>query len=476
MAELDFRDKHKPSLNAVRTKFELESINKKTTYYGNDKLIFHIPSNMPNTFLDTAYGLNLKFKINLGSITASNSSKLLLVLDKAGAMSCINRIMVRQAGVVLTELSGANVLACLMKSYETNALYCGNQGLLLEGMKQQAQGAQLEFERNAAGAQITPERAVLDVCVPLNYTVLSSASQNIPLFSKAPIEIELTYEIANRIGAYELTVNPDETPAVVNTLVSYTEVKLQGYFIEISQQAMSMIDEAHGGIYKIVSNNWTNVQDIVEANVKSFSSNIPVNVSSLNRVLAVHRDSTKIKNEGDIVDSADATYPLSLGHHIYPDIDTYQFNIDGEKFPSVPVRINPNDSISGDEFSYQLENTDDSWGLYASKSSLCAKSGASNTFKFNSLSFVSGFASAGHPWGGDSTNIASFASGYDFEIMNEGKADKMYNGRSTVGSQFNYNVFLDNGTDDPLYIDYFAQHTVMLILNKRGAGVFEYYQ
>jgi hypothetical protein len=473
MDKLNFTEKQFPSLSAVRTKFELESKNKKTSFVGNDKAIFHIPGNMTNTFLDTASGLNLKFKINLGSVTATNLSKFELALDKAGAFSCIKRMVIRQAGVTLTEIDNVNILACLMKSYEMNPLYCGNQGLLLEGLKQGAMGHVLEFERDDTGAQINPQLAILDVCVPLNFNVLSSSSQNIPLFGKAPIEVELTFEIANKIGAYILSVA--ENIALSNSIVTYTEMSLNGYFIQISDQAMSMINETHGGIYKIMSSNWTTTQDTINSGVKSVSSNIPINVSSLNRLLAVHREADLIMNEGDSVTNL-SDYPLSLGHHIYPNIINYQIDIDGQKFPSLPVRRNANNTIYGDELIYELETADDNWNLFSGKSSFCARSGADDAFKYSPDAFLADFTSSGCPFGGVTSNVGSYASGYDFEVMNEGKSDIMYNGRSTVGSDMNYNVLMSASTATAMVIDYFGQHTVMMVLNTRGSGVFEYYQ
>ena len=258
MDKLYFVDKVSPSINVEKQRFRNFPRQKKTVYLGNELISFRIAGNMANTFLDPKFGLNLKGKLNLLSISAGANSSFNLVLDKAGVASGIKNITVKMGGVSV-QYDEYAVLQCIMKDLESNTLYCANQGLLLEGLKQQAQGQTLAFTRDGAGAQTLPERATLDFCLPLH--TLLETDQPIPLFGSAPIEIDILLQDSSRLGAYQFVETNANNPNIDNTVCNYTELELLGNYIIFSDQVMAEINRLHGGVYELHATNWYHAGD-----------------------------------------------------------------------------------------------------------------------------------------------------------------------------------------------------------------------
>ena len=469
MDKLYFVDKVSPSINVEKQRFRNFPRQKKTVYLGNELISFRIAGNMANTFLDPKFGLNLKGKLNLLSISAGANSSFNLVLDKAGVASGIKNITVKMGGVSV-QYDEYAVLQCIMKDLESNTLYCANQGLLLEGLKQQAQGQTLAFTRDGAGAQTLPERATLDFCLPLH--TLLETDQPIPLFGSAPIEIDILLQDSSRLGAYQFVETNANNPNIDNTVCNYTELELLGNYIIFSDQVMAEINRLHGGVYELHSTNWYHAGDTIPSGQTTFSSNVPISVSSMKRILVSHRDSGKILPTSRALTEGASTESLSLGHRVNQ-LKQWNFEIDSVSYPTNTVRnVNGTTMVGGPMF-YELLNADDKFGSLGSSGSFCCGSGASDQIQVSRTPFTLTQTSSGVPYGAG-FNVGSYITGYNFEVVNQHKARDMRDGISTTGSNMNYQGQFTTALTRDAVIDFYVQCDVKLVLDTNGSNVITY--
>lgn len=472
MDKLNYTSKKSPSINVDVSRFQNEPLQKKTSYVGGDRITFRIPGNMANSFLDSKYGLHLKGKVNLNSVTNAVSSQFYLALDKPGVASCINAINIKMGGVTIP-YDNYNINQCNISDLESNPLYRGNQGLLLEGTTSFAEGTTLLFERNGSGDQITPEKAILEFSLPL-HTVLST-DQPIPLFGSSPIDIEIVFEEAAKIGAYQYdSVAGGDDQTIINSLVSYTEIELHGNYLIFSDQAMNEINAMHGGLYELHSTNWYHSTDTLPSGTTQFTSPISANVSSMKRILVSHRNSDLIMANNRTITEGVSSDSLSLGHHIN-DLKQWHFEIDGVSYPSNPVRNVNGTTTRGGGMFYELMNADDKFGIVSSGCSLGAPVGWSSAIQFSHAPFTLDQTADGSPFGGSiGYRVGSYLSGYNFEVMNHGKSRSMRDGMSTIGSTFDYHGIYNSSATNDVVVDYFVQADVKLVLDTRGSNVLTY--
>jgi len=472
MNKIDFRDKVSPSINVEKTKFIIDPRQKKSSYLGLETVSFRIPANMANTFLDTKTGLCLKGKINLLDIVGNATSRMDLVLDKAGVASCISSINIKIGGVSMS-YNNYNIAQCIFKDLESNSLYCGNQGLLLEGLKQQAEGITLEYELDAQSAQVNPEKAVFDFCLPLH--TLLETDQPIPLFGSAPIDIDIVLEDTCKIGAYQYTeaALPAGTVNIENDNVNFTDLQLLGNYIMFSDQVMREIDNLHNGVYVLHSTAMYHSSDTIPSNATTFSSSIGVSVSSMKRILVSHRDTGKILASGRTLAQGASTESLSLGHRVNG-LNNWNFDIDGVSYPTNPVRNVNGTTTQGGGMFYELMNSDDKYGVLSSSGSLAVSSGSTNDVRCSVVPFTLNMTSSGTPYGGSGYNVGSYITGYNFEVLNHGKSRSMRDGLSTTGSSFNYEGKFVTALPRDMRVDYFIQADIKLVLDTKGSNVLTY--
>lgn len=472
MDKLIYTSKKSPSINIDISRFQNKPLQKKTSYVGGDRLKFRVPGNMANTFLDNNYGLMLKGKINLQTIsTDAVVSTFDLVLDKPGAASCIKDIYINIGGVTIP-YEAYNINQCNISDLESNPLYRANTGLLLEGTTAYAEGTKLQVRRQADGS-VSDENApksILEFCIPL-HTILST-DQLIPLFGSAPIEIEIVLEDAGKIGAYQYTQTDGPDKTITNDIVTYTDIELQGQYIIFSDQAFNAINNMHGGLYELHATNWYHSQDTIDAGTKQFVSQINATVSSMKRILICHRNSDLILSNGRTLAQGVSTESLSLGHHIN-DLKQWHIELDNVSYPNTPVKNMTGTTYGGPMF-YELMNADDKFGVVSSGCSLGAPSGWSEAIEFSHAPFNLDQTATGTPYVETAHNIGSYLSGFNFEVMNHGKSRSMRDGLSTIGSDFNYHATFNTAATNDVVIDYFVQADVKLILDTRGSNVMTY--
>ena len=418
---------------------------------------------LPGNLAGQYYNFNqmyLKFKLNVAGGTVQ--------LDRAGALSCIKRIQIQTAGAQLFDLNNYNVLATAMMDTDSSAEYKATSGNILMG----TQGDQLQGVLLAANSNTT-------FCIPMMLNPLSMTTPHrmIPAFSLGAIQFKITLENSINIGK----------ASVAGTVCSYSDVELVSLMCELSPGAQQRIDSVTGGQYNILANSYINSQGNIAANLTQATVNLGVSVSSLERVIVVHRPDTTVSAFG----------AFNLGNRTTSGLQEFQFLINSENYPSRPIICN-NTAESYAELliadhcltDFRLGNT---LTMGAGVMNASTPSGASVQSTYTALSGnAAGIAkhdafyvldgagtSAGQAYVGTSSatpaivsNIGTFLCACEFENgISDGRSSHIYSGVSTISSNVQYKGTYAN-VHEAATIDFFSQFTVMISLNMRGSGVY----
>jgi len=456
---MEYEDKT-PTLNAMRSRFELQEASKRATNTGGDVLVFDLPYNLQNTYLDNAENLSLQTDITLNSIFTESNTNFTLTFDKCGCHSIIESYRITCGGVNYSNLPNYAGLSCVMRELDMDNFSAGNEGMLLTGTTQNMCGVFLRYSQDGSGP-INPQFTTLSVKLPLNFSFFANCRQNFPLFGFAPLRIEITLNAACRVGAYNFT-GVAQHP-ITNSLISYTNTKLVGYNIELSQSAQNMVEQSNGGIYTINSYNWANYSQIIDSNLTTISSIIPTHVSSLVRILTTIRDSGKIAtlNSNTIANGGS----FANGHFINP-VTEYYYDIDGQQFPEMGIKIKGQGAVAFKG----LLLADDALNIQDSTSCILSYGEPSIDHIFDINAFTYSFGASGSPYDVDG-DIGSFISGYNFESSNTHHSHSMNDGISTRGSIVQYNANC-NALTRSVVVDHYCQYNVILTMNIKAGGIF----
>jgi len=459
---LDFTQIRERSLKAQRTRVKLDPTNNQSAFNSNSLIQFRLPANVQNTYMDWSNEWALQFKFELKNIYtfASVVTETSLNLDKAGISSIIKKVSFRQAGQVLSEINDYGVLACIMKDLQVSQTHAGNTGALLEGTTLTALGQQLSSTKSAQNVYTNYEGTF---SIPLSYNCFANSNKMIPLFGLAPIEIDIELYPAYKVGGWN-GKRDNATPSLVipDSAFELRDVMLTGYYVELSPSAQALIAQSVNNQYQISSNNWRVSNVTIEAGATSVNEIIPINVSSLERVLISHR---KIVNETSTTDNTDFT-PCSLGNRYYPLLEQYQVFINGQPFPERPVKM------TGKLAEAMTE-------LLMTEHRLSDTNYSSNSFRAsdvatNSLLTIDNIYNIPHDEAtGISGGIGSFLIGCNFSTLNVGISDAVFGGISTIGSIVNYRgSYTAGGIGSQTQLTFCSEYEVVLHLDMNSTGVF----
>jgi len=233
-----------------------------SSFAGGNTIHLDLPGNLAGQYYNPNQ-MYLKFKVT--------SNVALSQLDRAGAASCIKRIQIQTAGAQLYDCNNWNVLATALMDTDSSADWKASSGSVLMGTK----GDQLQGELLAAGVART-------FCVPMMLNPLSMTTPHrlIPAFSLSALQFRITLENDTIVG------KTGGAP-----VFTYSDVEMVCLMTELSPGAQAQIDSMTGGQYNILANSYLNSQATLDANVTSLTANLGISVSSLERIIVVHRPS-----------------------------------------------------------------------------------------------------------------------------------------------------------------------------------------
>ena len=420
---------------------------------------------LPGNLAGQYYNFNqmyLKFKLHVAGGT--------MHLDRAGALSCIKRIQIQTAGAQLFDLNNYNVLATALMDTNSSAEYKASSGNILMGTL----GDQLQGVLLAANSETT-------FCVPmmLNPFSMTTPHRMIPAFSLGAIQFKITLENSINIGKSSV--------AAPTLICTYSDVELVSLMCELSPGAQSRIDSVTGGQYNILANSYINSQGNIATNLTQATVNLGVSVSSLERVIVVHRRDATVSTFGT----------FNLGHRTTSGLQEFQFLINSENYPSRPIICNNtaesyaelliadhcltdfklgNTLTSGCEpLNAQTADAASVQPTYSVLSGTAPGLAKSNCFYLKdgagtSAGTVAASGAAHAP--ATASNIGTFLCSCEFENgISDGRSSHIYSGVSTISSNVQYKGTYSN-VHAAATIDFFSQFTVMISLNMRGSGVY----
>jgi hypothetical protein len=430
-----------------------------TTFTPGQTIYLDMPSNLAGTYVDFTQSY-IKFNVSV-----TNAA----YLDKCGAYGFIQRVQCVTSGQQLYDLNNYNVLMAALMDSDAAPGYKANNGNVLAGTL----GNVPRGELIPAGATSTRT-----YCLPFALHPLAMQKKLVPLFSLDSLRFRLILDSAANV----LTTPPGGT---ANTTYTITNVEFCAYFTELSPSAQAQIDALTGGVYNLLCPSYMNIQSTVPANQSALVATLGVAVSSLERIIVIHRNSSAIGS----------TDYFSLGARETNGLTRAQFFVNSEAYPMRPIELADagaeplaeylisSHALSDFNLASNIQLTINasnnvlqanvSSGIYANPSeaayALLAIPTTSNVSNAWNKALVAGSSLAGSAASG-TMDVGSFLLAIELESgVSAGKSDRIYSGISTMASVVQYKGEY-SGNTAAATVDFFCHYTVLLSLNMRTIG------
>jgi len=374
-----------------------------------------MPSNLAATYVNWNQ-CYLKFKVKP---TGGD-----FIVDKAA--SCfISRCQAMTAGAQIYDCPQWHVLMNVLLDSDSGPGYKAGYGNILMG----TQGSNPAGETIANGVSRV-------FCVPftLHPFGMSTPHRLMPLSSSAPVQFKLTLASVNEAGYHSAV-----------TALTFEEVELVCVFTELSSAAEQQVQQMNGGQFNILANSWQAISTNMADAATAVTSNVGISVSSLERVIVVHRPNT----------SATGQAFFSQSNRITNGLSEWSLLINGEQYPQRPIKVEG----AGAEVLAEYLLSDHSLVNFDKQSSFNVAV-AFNGSSYNGLDAASVGKAAPTPYtltaatatgaspGNVSTagNIGSFFAGLEIETgLSAGRSQRLYSGISTISSTVNYSSLYAGG-------------------------------
>lgn len=416
-----------------------------------------IQVDLPGNLAGQYYNMNQMYlKVNVTPTVACS-------LDRVGALGFIKRLQISTAGAQIADINNYNVLASAMLDTDASSEYKAGYGNVMLGTL----GDALKGEDIGAGVSRV-------FCIPMVLNPLSMTTPHrlIPAFALSSLQFRFTLDSA-----------ASAVLSGADCVLNFKEVEMVCMMTELSPQAQSMVDSSTGGKYNILANSFMNSGATRQGGDTALTANLGFSVSSLERIIAIHRPSATI----------DIRTTYSLGNRGTAGLSEFQYLVNSESYPARPVIIDAKGAESMAE-TLIADHALADFKKSATFNNGFARIGAVGDFYGVGTSALSGVApgqaksdcfmipspigtTAGVsavPGVANSTpsDVGTFVVATEFESgLSDGKSSTIYSGISTIASVVQWVGKYAVPTASAFTIDFFAQYTVLLSLDTRGSGV-----
>jgi hypothetical protein len=156
-------------------------------------------------------------------------------------------------------------------------------------------------------------------CLPFVLHPLAMQKKLVPLFSMDSLRFRVILEtaanalISNAAGTFNYQI---------------MEAEMVCYFTELSPSAQAQVHSMTGGVYQLLCPSYMNSQTTMAAGTTAVTATLGVAVSSLERIIVVHRNAASAAQAAD-----------SIGARITNGIQSVQFFINSEAYPMRPLNF-----------------------------------------------------------------------------------------------------------------------------------------
>ena len=430
------------------------------SYGQNDVLIFSLPCNR-NTVM-SPHDSYLKF-----SMVATNGATAQdwVRLSKAGASGFIQRLRLFHGSNLIEDLDNYGNLVSQLSTKQRSGDSVSYKGSVTEGFEESCavlingtgagaavptyninavRGARISnaLYGAAAGLAIGAQTASRTFCIPLVSILGTLTDKYLPLFAmtSAPLRLELQL------------VNSPLIPFVsITAMASFTlsNVEFIGSFIELSDQALSVIQQSTQGapVTMAVTRYANLVSNATLANaVTTISAPVPFKYSSLNAILA----SIRQHSAGAITFDAYGSYNYNISE--------YYWQMGSETLPSKRVGSSSNG----------LPDRQTMFMYFCSALGAPADldfNPAINLYTYDTMTIPVVSAETANTCVGNLSSISgSFGVGQELTSYPSANQDQMFSGRNTNTEDIYWNAtFLANATTPNVRLDFYAHHFAVLL-------------
>tara|TARA_R110002153_G_scaffold2719_2_gene13050 strand:- start:905 stop:2392 length:1488 start_codon:yes stop_codon:yes gene_type:complete len=456
-----------------------------TSFQAGETIQFDLPANLSGTYWNSNQ-CYLKFKFTNNSTLTGPGAATKCSFNKCGAYGLIRRQQISTAGAMISDLDRFNVLADAMLDTDSSQDWRQSTGHVLCGT---APGNKGDTIGSALTSTAFPKEYKERVfCLPLILNPLSQTTPHrfIPLCSLSGIQMRFTLDDAG--VALKAHLNSD--------ILAYalSEVEMVMMLTELSPQAQSQIDSMTGGRYDILATSWMRSGATLQAGATGLTANLGFSMSSLERVIIVHRKQQ--------TNAANRAHSYSLSNRATAGITQYSLLINSEQYPARPIVKSAfgaeslAESLIADhslvDFS-KGSNLHSGYEFQAVASTIDGfpSSRYANMIPNDSVIFQDPFdfpTSTGFTAGNLSDLLANdvnnlnnavgtFVASIELESgVSDGKSSHIYSGISTLASVVQF-LGTYTGTDDAgaaftegFDVDFFANYTILMSLNMSGTG------
>ncbi len=452
-----------------------------TSFNPGETIQFDLPANLSGTYWNSNQ-CYLKFKFTNTSVTSAGAGQV-VVLPKCGLYGAIRRQQLSTAGAMISDLDRMNVLCDAMLDTDSSVAWRSSTGHALIGTSPGNKGDSIGIAETTTA--IPKEYKERVFCLPLILNPLSQCTPHrfLPLCSLSGIQCRFTLEDADVFLKGESL-----TDVLGYTL---TEVEMVMMLTELSPQAQAQIDSMTGGRYDILATSWMRSGATLQAGAQGITANLGFSMSSLERVVVIHRPSASVRSKRC----------YSLSNRVTAGLTQYSLLINSEQYPARPIVHAPFGAESLAESliaDHSLVDFSKGSNLH-SGFELAAVTGTGNGFPtsrynnvVNNYDFIPqdpfNFPTANGVTAGaiaDLTtasadnadnNVGSFVCSIELESgLSDGRSSRIYSGISTLASVVQF-LGTYTGEDDAgnalgaMDIDFYANYTILMSLNMSGTG------
>ena len=412
---LNYMDMRRKASSSTAYRAKIPSSNG-TTFSMSQDIIFDLPSNVRNTYLD--------FSSSYVSLQVQNNDGSAITLPGQGIYAIIKKLEIISSSQTIASIDNYNQLIDILLDQDADVDYKNNTGGVLMGT------ATNKF----TGTDIA-NGGVEQFCFPLPGNLLYETNKYIPLFSSEKLRIKLTLD--SSAIAFK--------GAATDAEVVIKQVEFVTYNILLDEEVQMQVNEMTGGVYSILGDNYVHTSSVSAAT--STSSNVQTGFSygSLNRVLACFRPTACLV-------AGRCSFSRSKN-----DFSSAALTINGTKVPRSEIK---DPTGNGAEVFAEILVADKCLGNFGHNSSIEAN--GANSFIRQGTDADSNT---------DAGDIGTFYIGIDCQQMT-GDLDKIYAGINTIGSSVALSLEMGSSSD-AVNIHVFGQYTAKFTLDTNTSNVWE---